>query len=273
MRLLTASFTALMISASAVAAQSASLLDRYFTALDMDTVFKVLQAEGIAAGQDMSDGDGVAPSPAWTARLSRIYAPQRAKKAFLEGMATIKDIEASEPALAFFETELGARIVQIEIDAREALNTDAGEAIAAATVADIRKEDPALYLMYKEFIKVNELVESNVAGALNSNLAFYRGMATNEGYAEGLTESFMLNSVWEQEPEIRAEMESWTMNFSSVAYSGLTKAELQRYIDISKTPAGKRLNTVLFAGFDQMFEQQSYELGRATAEFMEGEDT
>lgn len=273
MRLLTATLATLLISASAVTAQSTSLLDRYFSALDMETVFEVLQDEGVSAGQDMSSPDNVSPSPAWTARLERIYDPEKAKRSFLEGMNTIKDIEASEAALAFFETELGARIVRIEIEAREALNSDEGEAAATANVAEIRKSDPALYLMYKEFIKVNELVESNVAGALNSNLAFYRGMATNESYAEGLTENFMLSTIWEQEPEIREEMENWTINFSSVAYSGLTKSELQSYIDISKTPAGKRLNTVLFAGFDQMFEDQSFELGRATAEFMVGEDT
>lgn len=273
MRLLKTSITALMITASAAAAQSASLLDRYFTALDMDTVFEILQDEGVTAGADVSGNDGVPPSPAWIARLERIYDPEKAKALFIEGMKSVKDIEASEAALAFFETELGARIVQIEIEARGALNTDEGEAAAAAAVAELRKNDPALFLMYKEFIQVNDLVESNVAGALNSNLAFFRGMATNESYSEGLSEGFMLTTVWEQEPEIRQEMEDWTMNFSSVAYSALTKAELQRYIDISKTPAGQRLNSVLFAGFDEMFEEQSYELGRATAEFMEGEDT
>ena len=127
--------------------------------------------------------------------------------------------------------------------------------------------------MYLEFIKVNDLVDSNVAGALNSNLAFYRGMATNESYAEGLTEGFILTTVWEQEPEIRAEMEEWTMSFSTLAYGDLTPAEMQSYIDISKTDAGQRLNAVLFAGFDEMFEEQSFELGRASAEFMLGEDT
>ncbi|SFR49941.1 DUF2059 domain-containing protein [Litoreibacter janthinus] len=273
MRLLTVTFTVLMLSAASVSAQSASIIERYFTALDMDTVFEVLRDEGVEAGQDLSSNDGVTLSPAWTARLKRIYDPQKAKVAFLEGMKTVEGIEESEAAVVFFESDLGKRIVQIEIDARKALNSDAGEAAAAANVAKLRKDDPALYLMYQEFIKANDLIESNVAGALNSNLAFYRGMATNENYAEGLSESFMLNSVWEQEPEIRKEMEDWTINFSSVAYSGLSKAELQRYIDISKTPAGQRLNTVLFAGFDQMFEEQSYELGRATAEFMIGEDT
>ncbi|EPX78890.1 hypothetical protein [Litoreibacter arenae] len=273
MRLLTVTLASLILSASVASGQTASMVERYFKALDMETVFEVLRDEGVAAGQDLSSPEGVPPSPAWTARLERIYDPDKAKALFLEGMQGIDDIEASEAALAFFEGDLGAKIVQIEIDARKALNSEAGEEAAAAKVADIRDEDPSLYLMYQEFIKVNGLVESNVAGALNSNLAFYRGMATNEDYSEGLSESFMLNSVWEQEPKIRQEMEEWTINFSAVAYSALTKAELQRYIDISKTPAGQRLNTVLFAGFDKMFEHQSYELGRATAEFMIGEDT
>jgi len=167
----------------------------------------------------------------------------------------------------------GKRIVAIELEARRALSGEEAEKAASAKADALRDDAPELYLMYLEFIKVNDLVDSNVAGALNSNLAFYRGMATNESYAEGLTEGFILTTVWEQEPEIRAEMEEWTMSFSTLAYGDLTPAEMQSYIDISKTDAGQRLNAVLFAGFDEMFEEQSFELGRASAEFMLGEDT
>lgn len=273
MRLFAATLASLLLTVGTVSAQSASLMDRYFAALDMDTVFEVLRQEGVQSGQDLTEDGGVSPSPAWTARLERVYDTEKAKRAFREGMAGIDGIEDSEPAVAFFETELGARIVQIELDARRALMGDDAEDAAEAKVVQIRKEDPALFLMYQEFIKVNGLIESNVAGALNSNLAFYRGMATNDSYADSMTEEFMLTSVWEQEPEIREEMEDWTINFSSIAYESLTKAELQSYIDISETEAGQRLNRVLFAGFDRMFEVQSFELGRATAEFMLGEDT
>ena len=120
---------------------------------------------------------------------------------------------------------------------------------------------------------INELVDSNVSGALNSNLAFYRGMATSEQFSDTLSESFMLTTVWGQEPEIREETESWTMNFSTLAYAELSDAEMQQYIDVSASEAGQKLNAALFAGFDKVFETQSFDLGRATAEFSIGEDT
>ncbi|PTX56028.1 uncharacterized protein DUF2059 [Litoreibacter ponti] len=273
MRLLTATLTALVLTAHSVSAQSGSLIDRYFAAFDMDQVLELLKEEGIKAGEGLTEDDGVILSPAWTARLRRIYDEDKAAELFRDAMEDIANIEASEPAIAFFESDLGQRIVQIELDARRALNAEGGEELAAAKVRDVRDNDPALYLMYQKFIEVNDLIESNVMGALNSNLAFYQGMATNEQYEEGLTDSFMLSTVWEQEPEIREEMEEWTINFSVMAYGALSKSEIQAYIDISDTDAGKKLNTALFAGFDAMFEAQSYELGRATAEFMLGEDT
>lgn len=273
MRLLAVTAAAVMLTAQALSAQSASLIDRYYTVFDMETVLGILREEGVASGQSMTEDGSISASPAWTARLSAIYREDKAWDAFKRGMESIKDAESSTEALEFFEGELGARIVRIELEARRALSADGADEAAAAKVEEVREDDPALYLMYQEFISVNDLVDSNVAGALNSNLAFYRGMATNENYAEGLTENFILNTVWEQEPEIRKEMEEWTINFSALAYSSLSKAELQTYIDVSKTPAGQRMNAVLFAGFDAMFEEQSYELGRASAEFMLGEDT
>lgn len=273
MRLLAVAATALVLTTQTLSAQSASLIDRFYSVFDMGAVLEILREEGVASGKSMTEDGSISNSPAWTARLNAIYREDKAWDAFKRGLERIKDADSSVEALAFFEGELGAKIVQIELDARRALSADGADEAAAARVEELRDEDPALYLMYREFIEVNDLVDSNVAGALNSNLAFYRGMATNDTYSEGLSESFILNTVWEQEPEIREEMEEWTMNFSTMAYASLSKAEMQSYIDVSKTPAGQKLNAVLFAGFDAMFEEQSYALGRASAEFMLGEDT
>jgi hypothetical protein len=63
------------------------------------------------------------------------------------------------------------------------------------------------------------------------------------------------------------------MNFSVLAYGLLSEEEMQSYIDASDTRAGQILNTALFAGFDKVFELHSFELGRALAEFMVGDDT
>ena len=83
----------------------------------------------------------------------------------------------------------------------------------------------------------------------------------------------MLRQVYQQEPEIRADMEDWTMNFSVLAYGLLSTEEMQSYLDMSRTSEGQTLNAALFAGFDRVFEMHSFELGRAMSEFMAGDDT
>ncbi|MCY4335697.1 MAG: hypothetical protein OXC60_13650 [Litoreibacter sp.] len=125
---------------------------------------------------------------------------------------------------------------------------------------------------YQEFIDINGFVDNNLAGALNSNLAFYRGLASNPEFRT-MDESTMFEQVYQQAEQIRKDMVDWTMNFSVLAYSVLSLEEMQDYIDSSASEAGQVLNSALFAGFDQVFEYHSYELGRAMAEFMAGDET
>ena len=269
-------FTAIIAGCLSVTtmAQSADLTARYFEALRMDEVFDILRQEGMEAGVELAENDdALSASPAWTARLERIYAPELMENAFRDGMNSIDEREGSEAAVAFFESELGQRIIDIELEARRALGDDEVEEATRVRVEEMRSEEPDRIEMYNEFITVNDLIDGNVSGALNSNLAFYRGLATSELYKDTMTENFILTSVWEQEAEIRKDMEDWTVNFSALAYSGLDNEDLRSYIDLSASDAGQKLNAVLFAGFDKVFQRQSYELGRAMADFMVGEDT
>lgn len=267
----------IFFAASSVAAMATTkddLIERYFAALAMDEVFEILREEGTEAGMDIAEEDeAITASPAWRARLGRIYQVERMDAVFRGAMLDSTDLQDSEAAVAFFESDLGQQIVRIELDARKALNNEELEKVVRGRVTDLRNEDPDRVALYDSFIAVNDLIESNVMGALNSNLAFYRGMATSDNYAEAMTESFMISTVWGQEPEIRQDMEDWTINFSVLAYGSLSAEDMQAYIDISETDAGQKLNAALFAGFDAVFEMQSFELGRAMAEFMIGEDT
>jgi hypothetical protein len=78
--------------------------------------------------------------------------------------------------------------------------------------------------------------------------------------------------VWGQEGQIRSDTEGWLHAYLGLAYAPLTEAELDAYIAFWETPAGKRLNAVLFAAFDQVFTGVSKELGRATGQAMLGQD-
>lgn len=249
------------------------LIDRYYSALKIETVMQILRDEGMAAGQSMTEDGQISASPAWTAQLNRIYDIETMDAVFRSGLDDVRDLKRSEPAIAFFETELGARIVDVEIDARISLADESLEAELLSHVEALRDEDPERVELYEAFIESNGLVDSNVSGALNSNLAFYQGLATNPDFGAGMTEEFMLNSVWAQEPEIREDMENWTISFAALAYGLLSNEDLEAYIALSRSEAGQKLNSALFRAFDQVFEIHSYALGRAVADFSQGDDT
>ena len=109
-------------------------------------------------------------------------------------------------------------------------------------------------------------------GAMNANLAFYRGLSESGAFPAEMTEDQMLSDVWAQEPDVRAETTDWLYPFLSLAYQPLSDDQLEAYIAFSETAAGDRLNGALFAAFDKVFTQISYDLGRAAAGQMQGED-
>ena len=124
--------------------------------------------------------------------------------------------------------------------------------------------------MLEAFEEVNELIDRNVIGALNSNLQFYKGM--DDAGAFELTEEQMLNEVWGQEPEIRDDTESWVFGYMTFAYETLSNQTLEAYVDLTATSEGRALNRALFAGFDAVFQSVSYDLGAATARFSVGDE-
>lgn len=254
-------------------ADAGALVNRYYEAFNMSEIFEILRDEGVASAIKTAEEDeAITLSPAWTSRVASIYAVEKMDAAFRHGIEEGAGLERTEDALTFFESDLGQRIVNMEITARRALSDEQIENAMREKAQSLEEENPNRLEMYKLFIEVNNLIDSNVMGALNSNLAFYRGLGTNELFG-ALDERSILSRVYEQEAEIREDMVDWTMNFSVRAYELLTEDELAQYIAISDTPAGQVMNTALFAGFDKVFELHSFELGRAMAEFMQGDDT
>jgi hypothetical protein len=131
--------------------------------------------------------------------------------------------------------------------------------------------DPRLALI-RDFAVAGDLIEMNVAGAMNANLAFYQGMADSGGAAAEMTEEEILSDVWGQEPQVRADTEEWLFPYLVMAYEPLSDEDLEAYTAFWESAAGKRLNTALFAAFDVVFTDISRDLGRAAARQMQGDD-
>ncbi|WP_103258887.1 DUF2059 domain-containing protein [Tabrizicola aquatica] len=244
-------------------------------ALRLDDLFAVLKDEGVAYGKDleaqMFPGGG---GPRWEAEVAAIYDTTRLR----DGFDSVLQRElAQDPAVlaeitGFFTSDLGRRVVGLEIDARRAFLDQAQEE-AARVAAETRASDrdPKVKLLDR-FIAAGDLIEMNVAGGLSGNLAFLTGMAETSADGTMLPQDELMSQVWGQEEQIRADTTSWLHAYLGLAYAPLTEAELAAYADFMETPAGQRLNAALFAAFDEVFRDVSYQLGRAAGRASQGRD-
>lgn len=238
-------------------------------------VLEVMAAEGTAGAPDieadMFPGQG---GSAWPAVVANIYATDRMEAEFEAALP----LEMLTPEIvaelqAFYDTDLGARVAEGELAARQSF-LEPGIEEGAEELASQRAEEghPRIGLL-TEFIAVNDLVEHNVSGALNSNFAFYRGLSEGGAFAAEIPEQLMLAEVSAQEAEIRTETTEWLFAYQTLAYEDLSDAEMQQYIDLTASEAGQVLNTALFRAFAEMFDAISYDLGVAAAHFISGEET
>lgn len=247
--------------------------DALFDALAMPQIIEIMREEGInygqTIGQDLFSG---APSSEWAATVEMIYEYDR-----MEGTIRADFVEALDgvdvaPMLAFFTSEQGQQIIGLEVSARRALLDDAVEEASKEAAARAASEDTERYQLVQTFIETNDLVESNVVGALNSNYAFYLGLMQGGAFGGVLTEEQVLTDVWSQEEDIRQNSEEWLYSFLLMAYQPLEDADIEAYIAFSETESGEALNRALFAGFDPMFEGISSALGLAAATQMTSQE-
>jgi hypothetical protein len=204
--------------------------------------------------------------------IEQIYDPVRMEAALRQGLDRELAGADLDPMVEFFSNDRGKRIVALEVSARRALLDDGVDEASRATLDEmILARDPRLELV-RIFAAANDLVENNVVGAMNSNYAFYIGLADGGAFGTDLTEEQILTDVWSQEDAIRDDTEEWLYSYLTLAYQPLSDEDLEAYIAFSETEAGGDLNRALFEAFDDMFTAISTALGLAASTFISGED-
>ncbi len=241
--------------------------------LQLPALLEIMQGEGVAYGEelqaDLFPGQG---GTEWTRTVEQIYAPDRLMPVFTEVFAAELDGTDTAAMRAFFEEGPGARAVELEIAARRALLDPGVEEAADQQLEEMLATESPRLLAIEEFAEAGDLIEANVLGGLNANLAFYRGMIDGGGLPGEMGEGQLLADVWSQEDAIRTETRDWLYAYLALAYDPMSDDELQAYTDFSEGAAGKALNRALFAGFDAVFAQVSYELGLGAARYLAGQD-
>jgi len=244
-------------------------VDTLLEALGMPEMIEIMREEGLVYGQtlaaDMLPGG---PTDQWSVAVSTIYDAEmmyeEVRGAFGEAVAE-DDIDAM---LAFFTSERGEKIVSLEVSARRALLDDAVEEASKENAAIEMMDETPRFQMVEEFVTVNDLIEANVVGALNSSYAFYTGLIDGGAMPAGVTAETALQDVWSQEPEVRSETTEWVYSFLLMAYQPLSDDDLEAYIAFSRTQAGQDISAALFSAFAGMFDDISRGLGLASSRFM-----
>lgn len=242
-------------------------------ALRLRDIIEVVAAEGIAAGPeieaDMFPGRG---GFGWQVELERIYDIPRVMGIMADDIqANLSEADA-DVLISFLGSPLGARIVEGEVSARAAmLDPDVDEA-AFAVAQDMRRAGGTRVAQIAEFIAIYDLVTSNVVGGLNSNYAFYQGLAAGGALPDAMTEDQIVNEVWSQQDAIQIETEDWLYAYLLASYSDLSDDEMQTYIAFARTDAAQAFNAVLFDSFGTVFTSISRSLGRAVADRMLAQD-
>lgn len=235
----------------------------------------VMRAEGLKHSTELSDslfpGENAA---AWAALVNMIYDTSKMQTRFDAALAAAigNDTKTLAAAQEFFASDLGQRVMSLEIAARRKLLDDAAETEAKQDWASLVADKSARADQIIRFGGINDLIESNVMGALNANLAFYRGLSGEGGFGDPMSEGQMLDEVWGQEAQIRTETTDWLYPFLALAYQPLTDTDLDSYIAFSQTEAGKKINAAIFVAFDAVMVQVSADLGRAAGQLMAGQD-
>ena len=245
-------------------------------ALRFEDLLPIMREEGLDYGirleKDLFPGKGGA---SWATEVGEIYDIGRMRQVLIPALhRELALLPAAEIAAArdFFSSPLGVRIVAMETDARRAqLDDEGAEARRAGVEEMMARDDPRLKVL-ERFIAANDLIESNVAGALNANAAFYFGLSEGGAFGAPMAQEDVLSEVWAQEPDIRYETEDWVYSYLVMAYGGLGDGELSDYAAFSETPAGRSLSHALFAAYDTMFRDISRRLGVKAARHIAGQD-
>lgn len=252
--------------ASAAAVQEDASLIALGEALRLDQLFPVLREEGLAYGasleEEMFPGSG---RGFWGDAVSAIYDADTMRKRFDAALAAelAGESAALSEAVTFFGSELGQRVVGLEIEARRAFLDTATEEAARVAADDRTGARDPLVRQLRRFIEAGDLLEMNVAAALSANLAFMTGMSDSGVYGEGLPQDQLLSDVWAGEEGIRDNSGLWLNAFLGLAYSPLPEADVDAYVAFLESPAGQRLNAALFAAYGAVYREISYDLGRA----------
>lgn len=232
----------------------------------MNDLIEMMREEGIR--NSLGSVDQLLPpgnAGEWHQKVARIYDGERMGEAvrsrFSEAVAG-QDLSRIE---TFLTSELGKKMLENELRARRLLTSDKVYEQAALGAYEQKRRNPDQRLeLMRQMVEGNDLVEQNLVGSLNANLAFLEGLAVSEGDLPN-EEMLMAHIIGESE-KIREQTEDWIYAFVIYAYQDFSDDEIRQYLAVMRTPENRLYVNAMMSAFNRMRRDLSYALGVAAGE-------
>ncbi len=243
-------------------------VDQLAEALQLSQIMEILRKEGQAHRQELDethlDQKGGSFLEAQVEDIyDTVWMQSQITSALTENLTSVQ----MDQAILFFESAVGKTVVSLENSARDAISDETIEEMARHAYENEPRDDK-FFKLVDEYIQVNDLINQNVQNSLSADFFFFRGLDLEESKDDAELWAQLLAQTTERTEDATV----WLYSFLLLAYQPLTEAQMRENIAFSRTDTGRALNKALFTGFDQMFDEISYQLGRAVAHSMRASD-
>lgn len=241
--------TALPVYADAVT-------ERLLEVLDAPRLLSQLAIEAERSGQDIDrDFLGGRGGAVLADTVTRLNDPVRVLPQIEASLTDLLDEDTRLAVTSFFESDLGQRIVSLELSARATIFDPSIEQAVRQRILD-----DGLPELVADIMVQGDLVERNVIDAMSVLKQFYLGRM--KGGAADMTPAEVDAFLEESIDGLRFETQSWLEAFMTLAYSPLSDEDLQIYAEFWRTEAGQAFDRALFAAFEQVFAESAFALGQ-----------
>lgn len=247
-------------------AQSHAQFDALWDALKFEAMVDVIVIEGEDLAREMSTDMPAPAAREWDAFVSAIYTDAHFRDALYHNLYdALMRRDADLPSMvAFYTTDLGERLAQNDLDTRRAFLDDAVFDLAVEAWGAI---DPELerVTQINAFVEITDTIERNVTAVMNSEIAYWNGMA--QSFAEidadipPFDQTEILREIWSREPDIRAFQSEWIYAFLSTTFAMLSSQDIETFLTFSDSAAGRQLNAAMYEAFNVVYDDMSRVMG------------
>ncbi|HEY9039774.1 MAG TPA: DUF2059 domain-containing protein [Roseovarius sp.] len=245
-------------------------------ALRISDTVAIMREEGLLYADQVADA--MLPevdTAGWQQQVAQLYDASRMEQLVLQGLERALEGADLAPMLAFYTNDTGERAVALELEARRSFLDPEAEDSARAAAADAmaRDDGPQADLLdwVRRMIEGSDLIERNVTASLNADMMFWRGVMDGGGpgpAGDAGSEADLADAVTADLEATRRDTEAWLTAFLMVAGDPLTPGQMDAYATFYETRDGRILNAALFEGFNAMYDQLAYLLGRTVGTWM-----